>query len=167
MEKSVRTHLLVQAALNLAANLITNGLIAWLLNKSAATLPGIAVDMAITAPILTWLVSFLATYSTRKGVRAGTAPKTAWRRADHSLLRWLPTSNALRALVLAVGATILLVTVICGLLAVFGVAEMRTGTYVLFKALYTGTLGAAAAWVSTLAVLGEPASRPVMSASAD
>jgi hypothetical protein len=165
MDRAVRKYLHTQAAIGFASNLILNGVIAWLVNrsKSGLTLAEIAVDLAITVLVLVFLVSLLTTAGTRKAVLAGTAPRVAWQRADHRLLRWLPYASGLRALLLAVVLAVVLVPAICGLCRLSGVDSVATGPYIVFKSLFAGLLGGGVAWVSALAALGEPAAHAARS----
>lgn len=162
MEQPVRAYLTTQAGINFAANVIINGLIAWLLNrhKPEVTLGEMAFDLAVTTLLLVFLVSLLATAGARRAMRSGDAPHTAWKRAQHPLLRRLPSGNAPRATVLAVVLTIGLVAVVVGLFVLLGLAAMTPWAYIVFKALYTGLLGAGTAWISHLAALGEPPGHP-------
>ncbi len=142
---NIRKELLGQGIGNIAAN----GLIAWLLlrNKDELALwsfDGVALDVALTSLLLTFIVSWIVMATQKSGLRKGklNAVEPDRDKALHRILMRAPAATGWAAL--CFGLTGLLVFAPLTLLGfqLLGVYSIATMHYVIFKALWTGAMAA-------------------------
>jgi len=138
----VRTQGIIAAVINM----VFNPLISWLLNRGMESMPlavcsGILVDAAATSVILSLLVSLFVTAGVRRDVTAGRVETGGELSGEGRLLSRLPRKAWVLGLAIGSGVALLLVPFIYGLFRLIGVAGLRFGNFVLFKAVYTALMG--------------------------
>jgi hypothetical protein len=124
-------------------NLLLNGAIAWLLFRGAATVPlwgqqSIGGDTIVTAFMLPFLTTLIASRIVRGHVRKGSVPAFAWN--GSRLGAWMPAGLTLRGALLGVACVVLAGLPMTRLLSTLGVVEMTFGGFVAFKALFAAAL---------------------------
>jgi hypothetical protein len=125
-------------------NLLLNAAIAWLVFRGAERVPlwgeqSIGGDTIITAFMLPFLTTLIASRIVRRHVRTGHVPAFAW---DGSrLAAWIPSGLTLRGAVLGIVGVVFAGIPMAQALGALGVHEMTFGGFVAFKALFAAVLG--------------------------
>jgi hypothetical protein len=124
-------------------NLLLNGAIAWLVFRGATTVPlwgqqSIGGDTIITAFMLPFLTTLIASRVVRGHVRKGSVPAFAWN--GSRLAAWMPSGLTLRGALLGAVGVVVAGIPTTHLLARLGIVEMTFGGFVVFKALFAAVL---------------------------
>jgi hypothetical protein len=149
-----------QGILAFIINSTINAAIGYVIYISRLTLPlwgmtSIAGDIIIMTFLLTVIVSYLVTLATYKKIKNGRLEKATWRRLSNQFLGILPANTFLRAMILAVLFTIILVPIVIATLAALGINEMTIMTFVIFKGTLAGFLGIIVAPLSAVCAFGD------------
>ena len=152
-------------------NLVLNGLIACALFRHLAIVPlwgdeSIAGDTFATSFLLPLITSLIVTGLARREVTRGRFPSPAWRRAAHPVLGHLPRGRFLRGVVMGLACLVLLAPPTLTLLGAVGLDSMRFWSFIAFKAVYAGLLGALVTPLIALCALGDPVPAPAARGSA-
>lgn len=143
-----RRYLVGETAISIAVNAAVSAAFAWGLFHDVTEVPlrgvqGIGVDLVPTVFMITLMLTLALTLVTRRRMRAGTLfGLHGGTGALPRPLAMLPGNVLLRALVLALALTAMLVPASIALLAVAGTESMPLGAFVGFKVLYGAALGA-------------------------
>ena len=141
-----------QAVSSFWINAILNGLIAFFSYRTRGNIPygEAAVDILITVFIITFLTAWITVGLARNEVIKGNLTRLATARRGLKL----PTSPALRALLIALACTLLFGGLFLdGLLYLVSPSEMSNWAYILLKTLYAGASGALASALTILSVV--------------
>jgi hypothetical protein len=124
-------------------NLLLNAAIAWVVFRGATTVPlwgeqSIGGDTIITAFMLPFLTTLIASRVVRRHVRKGNVPAFAWNGSP--LAAWLPSGLTLRGALLGILGVIVAGIPTMHVLGRLGIAEMSFGGFIAFKALFAAVL---------------------------
>ena len=157
MSEETRKYVWSQINVNFVLNLILNGILAWLLNRSKdfIPVPDMIFDLTVTTILLVFIVSILGGAGTSKAIKEGKLPQNAWQPGTGIMVRWSSMRNLGRSVLLAVFMTLVLIPVLYGVFSLLGVMSMPMMGYVIFKAFFAGLIAGIAAWLSNLGALGE------------
>lgn len=136
--------------IELIAAAIVNGgigaLIGWLVTRKIDVVPfegegGIVIDVFATAILTGFLLTLIVTRLFRGRIAKGGVPSIE-PDALSSVMKKLPQSVLLRALIMAVVGGVLLAPLTLLVFKVLGVTELPQGIFVLTKGIYGGIIGA-------------------------
>ena len=124
-------------------NLLLNAAIAWLVFHGATAVPlwgqqSIGGDTIITAFMLPFLTTLIASRVVRRHVRKGSVPAFAWN--GSWLGAWVPSGLTLRGALLGIVGVVVAGIPTMQALGALGVGEMSFGGFVAFKALFAAVL---------------------------
>lgn len=135
--RNVQTETLISVVINTAIS----GGFAWGLFHGVDSIPlwgsqGIVVDLVPTVFMITLVLTIALTLITRRRLRNGKLPLPTWNRAELGVVGRLPAHIALRAPLLALCMTLVLVPISALLLHLAGIQSMAFMTFFLFKLAY-------------------------------
>ncbi|HEY2773973.1 MAG TPA: hypothetical protein VGK20_07960 [Candidatus Binatia bacterium] len=148
MTPVLRHYLLLEhIAGSAVVNFLLNGLIAWLAFRHLETVPlwgsqSIFGDMVGTTIILPLLTCLIATRIVRWHLRDGRVGSPGWPPESYRVLRSLPDATFARGLVMGLVVTVFTAPLLTGLLVTAGIASLDLHSFLWFKAIYAGALGA-------------------------
>lgn len=140
----VSRYVRAETVASVVINAAVSAAFVWLIFRGMAVIPlwgsrGLAVDLIPTTFMITLMSTIASTLITRGRLRRSQAPQLA--RADAgSIARALPRNLLLRALTLALGATLVLVPLTVAGLILFGIESAAYGNVMLFKIGYGAVL---------------------------
>lgn len=143
-----RRYLVVETAISIGVNAAVSAAFAWGLFRGVTRVPlrgaqGIGADLVPTVFMITLMLTLALTLVTRRRMRAGVlAGLHEGISALPRPLAMLPANVLLRALVLALSLTAVLVPASVALLAAAGTESLAFDLFVGFKILYGAALGA-------------------------
>ncbi|NGP05400.1 hypothetical protein G6038_07840 [Rhodococcus sp. 14C212] len=149
---SAASYVRKQAVVTGLVNVVVNPLLAWAGKRGTSFVPlwsadGIVVDIALTAIILSVLVSWFSAAGVRRALRGGLDATTADTPQAARWLSRLPSGTWSLGLSLGVAAAAVSVLAIW-VLHLLGVSGLSTGWFLVLKAVYGGVLGyLVARWV--------------------
>jgi hypothetical protein len=165
---SQRRYLLVDNCVgSFIANLLINGIIAWLLYRNATHVPlwgqsSIAGDTIATAFLLPAITCLIVTPLARGRVRSGQVAAAA-----DALWRWIPRNMIVRAVIIGLAGLIVTAPLALSAFGVLGVGALSPWHFVYYKATFAALEGALvtpflALWAiseqpARLAAVGQPA----------
>lgn len=134
-----RRYLKIETAINAFVNAVISALFAWLFFRNVPVVPlwgemGMAVDLIPTVFMITLVPAIPMSLVTRRRVRSRIVAPID--RRDFPMLSLLPGNVVLRAILLALAATIVLVPLTVTILWVLGIFEMGFAPFVAFKIAY-------------------------------
>jgi hypothetical protein len=136
-----RRNLILETAISIVFNTLISGLFAWAIFHEVDYLPlwgaqGIVVDLIPTVFMITLVLTLILTLITRARVRKKRLPAPQWSRNHLNGFGWLPANLAIRAPVLALALTAILVPLSALLLVALGVEGMNYSAFFKFKLVY-------------------------------
>lgn len=142
-------------------NAAVNALIAWLSFRGTAVVPlwgqqSIGGDTIGTCFLLPLVTVLIATPVCRRRVRAGDLAPIAWTPMMRSVLGWLPTGTVRRGIVAGAVTTVVAAPAMLLGLRWFGVVAWPLATFIAYKAVFGGLLGAAVTPLVALAAIAAP-----------
>ena len=156
-----RRYLFVEQCIGSAAvNFAINAAIAWLMFRSAASVPmwgqqSIASDTIGTTFFLPFLTGLIVTRMAQGRLRAGKLPALNWTRVSHPALDWLPRSTFRRSLTLGVACALTAAPPTIIALYAFDVGALHLWPFVAFKASFAAVLAAVVTPVIALWAIAE------------
>ena len=122
----------------LIVNLLLNGFIGWFTFGGRSNMPflgadGVAMDVLLTAFILTFVTCLIVAPIMWQLVAQGDQATVVWRRSEIAWLRWLPAGKWMRALVVSIAATGIVALLILGLLPAVGITMLSGAGAILLK----------------------------------
>jgi hypothetical protein len=145
MSPHVQRYLLIEQGIGAAVfNLLLNAAIAWAVFRGATTVPlwgdqSIGGDTIVTAFLLPFFTTLIASRIVRGHVRSGHVPSLAW---GGSPLGHLPRGLVGRGIVLGFVCILVVGMPTAFGLGALGVSSMTFGGFIAFKALFAAALGA-------------------------
>lgn len=142
-EEHRRFLLVEQCAIPTAINLVANGLIAWLLNRSVTTVPiwgggSVTFDLLATSFLLPFIVCLAVTPGVKKKVKSGKlSPLTA---NQFPIFRWYKRSPLLRAIFIGMLGIIFAGVPIVWTLSIGQAQPFPMMSYVIFKAFWAAAI---------------------------
>ncbi len=158
-----RNFLLIEQGLGAGVvNAVLNALIAWLSFRGVETIPfwgqqSIGGDTIGTCFVLPLITSLIVTPLSRGRVRSGALPPVASTPALARALELLPTGTLARGIVLGVLTMFIVAPPTIVLLRALGVDAWSLATFVRYKAIFGGILGAAVTPIVALMAIAAPA----------
>lgn len=145
-------------------NFVLNALIVWLVFRPSESVPvwgdpGVAFDVSSTMFILPLITCLITTPLVRHAVRSGKVPPLSWGPSDHSVLRRLPSSVFLRALVLGLITTVLTAPLVLLILAASGLETVPLVSFAVVKGLFCAAVAMLVTPLAALYALAQ-SSRP-------
>jgi hypothetical protein len=146
LSNTLKQYLIVKQALVPAlVNLVLNGLISWLVLRNVASItlwgkPSIALDLLLTAFLIPFITCFINSYTIAKSVRSGKVEKLDAPLRYFTL--WHLTPIYARSFLLGLIALVCVGVPTVLLLETLWVEPISLWQFVIFKALWAGTLAA-------------------------
>lgn len=143
-----RYYLFIEQCIGSAVvNFVLNAAIAWLMFRTAASVPmwgqqSVASDTVGTGFFLPFLTGLIVTRMAQGRLRAGKLPALSWTRESHPVLTWLPRGTFQRAFRLGIAGAVVVSPPTVALLAAFGVVTLPLWSFVVFKASFAAALAA-------------------------
>lgn len=139
-----RRFLLVeQCAIPTAINLVVNGLIAWLLNRSVATVPiwgggSVSLDLLATSFLLPFIVCLAVSPGVTKKVKSGNlSPLTA---SQLPIFHWYKRSPWLRAIFIGMLGVVFAGVPVVWILSIAQALPIPMMSFVVFKAFWAAAI---------------------------
>ena len=102
---------------------------------------GLFFDLIPTIFFMTFCMTAAMTPITRGRILKGTAPAVPWHRSEHTILRFLPGTFIVRALVIGIVALLILLPVSTGLLTYLKEFPVSFKEMLVFKTYYGALIG--------------------------
>lgn len=135
-----------QGAIPTVFNFVLNGLIAWALFRSVATVPiwgesSVGVDLLVTGFLLPFLTCVIVSVLVGKNVTAGKVPRLSSNQLPHS--QWFQRSTLVRGLFLGTLGVVFAAVPIVWALSLGNAQAFSVSSFVVFKAVWAALLALA------------------------
>jgi hypothetical protein len=150
----------IETAISTAINSLVPAAIIWFVQlpppDSLVGVNGIVGPMTKASGLATFLMTLVLTTIVRMRVRKGGLPKLIWPRAERGVLRWLPDSLLLRAIVMGLLAVVLTVPAGLAIVALVGVIPLDRVGFLIFNLLFGAAVGIVMTRFVMLPALADP-----------